>query len=143
MALRRRQKGMPTTMVDLCFVLVGFFLLTSSMVKDGETTTAKIIEEPLPWVQMTEMVPSEGEAGDTGFSVTNLTIKKEADGVRYYLGDKSFSSAELGAALKRESAKNVAVRADNAVPVGSVMETIALCRKNGVKQYTLVHLVGE
>jgi biopolymer transport protein TolR len=113
-----------TPLVDVMLVLLIIFMVTTPMMTEG-------IDVELPRVEASAVSASEEPL------VVSIDEKK-----RVYIGKRAFSQDELAAklaAIKKTSGKDmVLLRADESVPYGYVMSTMAEIRKAGIEKVGMV-----
>ena len=112
-----------TPMIDMIFLLLIFFLLTSTLANP-------VITVDLP----------ESEINDTRLE-QEIVITVDSDG-RLYMDDREYTRASLAAALssiysKRESG-DAFIQADENVEFGIIVEIMDLCRKNGAVELSFI-----
>lgn len=109
-----------TPLVDVMLVLLIIFMVTAPMMKEG-------IDVNLPRVEATSI--------STDDEPLIITIDKNR---RIFLNDKLFRPAELKEKLAAihlaTSDKTVLLRADETVPYGYIMSTMADIRKAGIEK---------
>lgn len=112
-----------TPMVDITLVLLIIFMVTATFVSSGALKVA------LPQAATTEAA-----------ATASLSVTLDAHGALYLMKDR-IADRELGAALRREAARNPGVRvtlaADRTVPYGSVVRILDLIKAAGIAKVAL------
>lgn len=125
MKLKRRQLSkvdiMMAPLIDIIFLLLVFFLLTSSFVFQPG------IKVNLPKAITSEVIQEE-----------NLTVMITSDNL-IYLDDKLITTGELKQQLKiaARDNKSILIKADKKASVGRVVQIWDLCRDLGVSQVSV------
>ena len=125
-AVRKNRRGADidiTPLIDMMFMLIIFFVLTTSFIQGG-------LDVDLP----------DGRApASESKDVSLITVKKNGhidwDG-------KAVTLAEVPEAAKQSKAKNVMVAGDKEVPYGDMAHLLSILRENGVPSASLM-LSGE
>ena len=125
MKLKRRQLSkvdiMMAPLIDIIFLLLVFFLLTSSFVFQPG------IKVNLPKAITSEVIQEK-----------NLTVMITSDNL-IYLDDKLITTGELKQQLKiaARDNKSILIKADKKASVGRVVQIWDLCRDLGVSQVSV------
>lgn len=125
----RRSSHVPnlTPLIDIVFLLLVFFMLTSHFVRED------IINIELP----------EAETGESKNNNKNLQVIIRNDGVFLY-NDKEISSEKLVLVLtedlKTQKDKVVSIKGDRSTNLGKTVELIDLSRKAGAQGVDIVTL---
>jgi len=134
MEIKRRDRRLMsqinvTPLVDVMLVLLIIFMVTAPMMQAG-------IDVNLPKVDATAISSNDEPL------VVSIDSRK-----RIFLNERRFSPAELSAKLKAIHRTNrdkmVLLRADELVPYGVIMETMASIRKAGIEKIGMVTEPGS
>ena len=114
-----------TPLVDVVFQLLIFFLLTSTYVQQGASSTSTVpVELPESSLNASQEAPSE------------LIISISEEGA-VYVGDEQVSLDELAQRLARVAQSKpdtiVLVRGDQRVPYGRVGQVMSIVRASGLR----------
>lgn len=112
-----------TPLVDVVFLLVIFFMVTSTFIKNPG------IGVNLPSSKAADSVPKK-----------DIIITIDKDG-RVYIGDTEMSFSEVGAYIKRVVTKNpsrtVVLRGDKTIPYAKLIEIMDIVKLAGVNRLSL------
>lgn len=114
-----------TPLVDVVFQLLIFFLLTSTYVQQGASSTSTVpVELPESSLNASQEAPSE------------IIISISEEGA-VYVGDEQVSLDELAQRLARAAQSKpdtiVLVRGDQRVPYGRVGQVMSIVRASGLR----------
>lgn len=119
-----------TPLVDVVFQLLIFFLLTSTYVKDSQSSSASVPVELPESSLSSEQAPPKA-----------LVVSIDAEG-RHYLDGEQMSFERLSVELERlaraEPNAILLVRGDQRVPYGKIGELMSLARSLGLKISAIV-----
>ncbi len=128
MARRRPRSGFNadinvTSLVDVAFVLLIIFMITAPMMKGG-------VQVRLPRAEARPLEPEKG-----------VVVSVDARG-RIYVDQAAFSyddfRATFRALVARRKPAAIYLRADRAVPYGTVVRVLAVIRTSGIRDVGLV-----
>lgn len=114
-----------TPMIDVTFLLIIFFIVSSNMAKQETQVEVKL--------------PTAASGDDPNDDARRVTVNLTADGTLLVAGE-TLDAATLGAKLAVERAKSddleVRLRCDQTVPYGRVKPVMRECLKNDVWKVT-------
>lgn len=129
--MSQRHKGLPTSMLDLTFVLVFMFLLLSTL---ANTTQQEAKEKSLPPINLTEMDRSDESTGSTQIKSMVITV---APGPKFFIDDSEVPMPELQSQIVKRNPPEVELRGDNAVPYGEIAKVLKFCTEAGIHNVAL------
>lgn len=122
---RSRRSSLPdlTPLVDILFLLILFFVLTTTFLRHG-------LSVDLP----------SGEGENRENSPVRVLLTAEGD---LYWDEEPLSEEELRGRLSEEAPESISLEADRRVPYGGVVRIFSLLRSSGVEHVLLVVEEGE
>ncbi len=121
-------------MLDVILGCTLVFILLSSLIQVGQ---AQSQEKTLPAMNLTKT--SLKQAGATQVKKTNISIKKENDGMKLYLDSQAILPAELKNRLQNlKGIGQVALRRDKNIPCAWEDKIILMCQESGIDRVSVV-----
>ncbi len=117
---RSRRNALPdlTPLVDILFLLILFFVLTTTFLRQGLSV---------------DLPSGEGESREN--SPVRVLLTTQGD---LYWDEEPLSEEELRGRLSREAPESISLEADRRVPYGGVVRIFSLLRSSGVEHVLLV-----
>ena len=129
--MKRKANGLPTSFVDITFILVFMFLLLSTL---ANTTQQEAKERSLPPINLTEMGNPENQSGSTQVKAMVITV---APGPKFFVDSSELPLSQLQAQLVKRNPPEVELRGDNAVPYGELAKVLKICTEAGIHNVAL------
>ena len=138
---RHRSKGLPTSMLDVSFVLVMMFLLLSTLAKTtSESAAEQSRTAPVP-VASPDM--DEETARNVGMTNVDGPVITIDDSGHYFIDHRQVSFGELNSHLMTTRPPIVDIRPDINASIGRLTQLLACCHKHGLTPSIGYHVAGE
>ena len=127
-------RGILGTDVFAALLLVFIFmtgLLLMNINKMGGQDMSGRIETNLPKIQLPKG-SSKGLPGGKARNSVNLSARKTAEKIQYFINDKPVRYADLPVTLKTGQISSVKIRFDRNISYGHYVEILNLCKQAGI-----------
>ena len=110
-------------MIDMVFLLLVFFMVVSNLAQADRSITLELPQS------------TESKVPDDLSGRGTISIQKTADGVQFYIGDRTAGlseiSSEIREAIKQNDELKIFVRADQTVPFAEIKKVLKTCAEAG------------
>lgn len=136
-----RSRGLPTSMLDVSFVLVMMFLLLSTLAKTtSESAAEQARTAPVPVASPDMDEETARHVGMTDMDSQVITIDHSGD---YYIDQRRVSFEKLSSYLVTTRPPIVDIRPDVNASIGRLTRLLACCHKHGLTPSIGYHVAAE
>jgi biopolymer transport protein ExbD len=134
---KRQFAAIHPSLVDVMCCLVILYLLTSLL---AATSSQEAREKTLPSVNLAGLTDHGSPATDSRAQGVVVSVQP---GPAYYLDERPVPLAAMAAEFSKSRPPEVEVRGDEAVPYGTVMNVMRICREAGISRVALTYKIQE
>jgi biopolymer transport protein ExbD len=133
--MARRFTGVHPSLVDVMLSLVFMYMLTSLLVVTYQNEAR---ERTLPPVNLAGMSEDGGARNNNGTKGVIVSVKP---GPSYFVDKRPVSLGVMSTEFSKSQPQEVEVRGDEAVPYGTVMNVMRVCREAGISRIALTYKI--